>query len=600
MNLPPLRLKHTLVVAVLLAVGTLLLYCKVGSHPFIDYDDRDYVFDNAHVKEGVTWDTLTWSLTATEEANWHPLTWMSHALDCQLFGLNAGGHHWTSVVIHALNVVLLFLLLQRATGARWRSFFVAALFAFHPLNVESVAWVAERKNVLSTLFLLLALGAYGWYARKPSVRRYGLVALLFVLGLAAKPMVITLPFVLLLVDFWPLQRIENWSDTSPTFPVPQEPFPRLVLEKLPLLLFSAGSAVITLIAQRETVISTLVLPVTVRLENAVYAYGMYLWKAIWPAHLALIYPHPGRTLPAWQPTLAALTLASIGWIAWRQRSTRPYLAVGLLWFLGTAVPVIGIIQVGVQVIADRYAYLPLIGVFLILVWAAGDGADRLQVSFVPRIAVGFLLLGLLAFVTWRQIGYWRSTIDVWTHALAVTTNNSIAEQNISNAYFSLGRYQEGMVHYRNYSRLEPLDPAAHARVAADFQDHGQLSAAIKEYEAAIRSERVVIASGVRALDSTTLAVTYANMAVIYAQLGEVEHAREQMKNALGSDRQAVEGMMNQLDQSLATRPTAEGYLRFGLFLALTGHPSEAQQAFAFAQRLDPKVGLPPTEGGAQP
>jgi len=594
----PARVKQVLAIAALLAVCTLALYSRVGGHPFISYDDQYYVYENSHVKEGLTWATLTWSLTATEEANWHPITWLSHALDCELFGLNPSGHHWMNVAIHALNAVLLFLLLWRVTGATGRSLLAAALFALHPLNVESVAWVAERKNVLSTLFFLLALGAYGWYARKPSVPRYIAVALLFVIGLAAKPMVITLPFVLLLLDFWPLRRIENWIEPASVFPVPQERFAKLVLEKLPLLVFSAGSAVVTVVAQGESVIPTMVLPIGVRLENAIYAYGMYLWKMIWPAHLALIYPHPGRTLAAWQPALAALTLAAIGWIAWKHRATRPQTPVGLLWFLGTAVPVIGIIQVGIQVIADRYAYVPLIGIFVIVAWGLGDLADYFHLSFVPRAATMLLIVGALSFVTWRQIGYWQSTVDVWTHALNVTTNNSIAEQNLANALFSLGQHQEGMIHYRNYARLEPLDPVAHARLGADFQDHGQLPEAIHEYEAVIRSERMARESGLPVLDSATLAVTCANMAVIYGQLGEDARAREYMKKAFDADSQTVDHMISQLDQAIAARPTAQGYLRLGLLLKLTGHTSEAQRAFSLARQLDPSLGLPAAEEGA--
>ena len=275
------------VLCFLLAAVTLILYSPVGRHPFVDYDDQSYVFQNDHVKAGLTWDTLTWAMTATDYSNWHPLTWISHALDFQLFGLNAGAHHWTSVIIHALNAMLLFLLLWRVTGATWKGLMVAALFALHPLNVESVAWIAERKNVLCTSFFLLALGAYGWYAREPdvrreNVRRYLVVALMFILGLAAKPMVITLPFVLMLLDLWPLRRIAGWGEPSAAFPVPQQPLSRLVLEKLPLLALSAGSAIITMVAQTVSEVPTQALPIGVRLETSFYAYAMYLWKAIWP------------------------------------------------------------------------------------------------------------------------------------------------------------------------------------------------------------------------------------------------------------------------------------------------------------------------------
>ncbi len=576
----------------LLAVATITLYSPVGGHPFIAYDDQSYVYQNVHVKAGLGWATLTWAVTATEQSNWHPLTWLSHALDCQLFDLNPSGHHWMNVAIHTVNVVLLFLLLWRVTGATWKSLLVAALFGLHPLNVESVAWIAERKNVLSTLFFLLALGSYGWYARTPAIRRYLVLVLLFVLGLAAKPMVITLPFVLLLLDYWPLQRIENWSGPSPVFPVPQASFSKLVLEKLPLLALSAGSAIITVVAQSESVVPTQALPVGVRLETALYAYGMYLWKALWPAHLALIYPHPGRTLPAWQPLLSAALIVIVLVVAWKQRFSRPYLAVGSLWYLGTAVPVIGIVQVGVQVIADRYGYLPLIGIFLATVWEGSDLADSVGLGLAARAVSASLILAALGFTAWRQLSYWQSTIDLWTHALQVTKDNTMAENFLANNLFAAGRYEEGIAHLRNYVRLEPLDPMAHARVAADFQDHGQLPEAIKEYEAAIRAALVLDSYGHPGMTRDVLAVTYANLGLAYFQLGNEAEGRDNNRKALDTDKAAVVQMVNALAQYLKVHPAAQGYLRLGLLLTQIGHRPEAQQAFAQAQRLDPGVVLP--------
>ena len=589
----------TLALCFLLGVSTLLLYSPVGEHPFVNYDDVTYVVQNSHVTAGLTWDTLTWALTATEASNWHPLTWISHALDCQLFGLNPAGHHWMNAAIHSLNAIILFLLLWRATGARWRSLVVAALFGLHPLNVESVAWIAERKNVLSTLFFFLALGAYGWYARKPEIRRYLVVALLFVLGLASKPMVVTLPFVLMLVDYWPLQRIEGWSGLASSsssslvaFPVPQARLSRLLLEKLPLLALSAGSAIITMVAQSESVVPGLALPFGVRMETALYAYGMYLWKAIWPAHLALIYPHPGRGLPLWQVFISALLIAIVLAVAWRQRVTRPYLAVGWLWYLGTAVPVIGMVQVGVQAIADRYAYVPLIGVFVAGVWGVVELADRWQVGVAPRVVAAWLILAALAFTTWRQIAYWQSTEDLWTHALQVTNGNSMAEKYLADELFQLGRYQEGMAHLRSYARVEQFDPDAHARVGADFQDHGQLPEAIQEYEKAIRGAATLNALGQPGLMPDTLAMTYANLGLSYAQLGDEAKAQQEMRKALETDAEAVGRMISGLAQYLQQHPAAPGYVRLGLLLQQVGRGTEAQQAYAKARQLDPGLALP--------
>ena len=584
----------------LLAAVTLVLYSPVGRHPFVDYDDQSYVFQNEHVKAGLSWDTLTWAMTATNASNWHPLTWISHALDCQLFGLNAGAHHWTSAIIHALNAMLLFLLLRRVTGATWKSLLVAALFALHPLNVESVAWIAERKNVLCTFFFLLALGAYGWYARKPDIRRYLVVALMFILGLAAKPMVITLPFALLLLDLWPLQRIAGWGRPSAAFPVPQRPLSRLVLEKLPLLALSAGSAVITMVAQTVSEVPTQALPIGVRLETSFYAYAMYLWKAIWPAHLAAVYPHPGRGLPLWQLFVGGLIVVTGLIVAWQQRFARPYFTVGWLWYLGTAVPIIGIIQVGIQVIADRYAYIPLIGIFVIAVWGASALADCARLGVAPRAVAACLILAALAFTTFRQIGYWRSTVDLWTHALQVTENNSMAENFLANELFSLGRYQEGMAHLRTYVGIEPLDPNAHARVGADYQDHGQLPEAVHEYETAIRAASVLEAAGQPGLPADMLAMTYANLGLSYAQSGDATKSQESMKQAMVVDGDAVARMARGLAQYLPAHPSAQGYVRLGLILSQLGREQEAQQAFAQAQKFDPRLAAPTGAAVLQP
>ena len=570
----------------LLILLIVTVYSQVGSHPFVDYDDPDYVAGNLHVQAGLTWNTLTWALTALDAGNWHPVTWLSHALDCQLFGLDPAGHHWSSVVFHCVNAVLLFWLLWVATGARWKSFLVAALFALRPLNVESVAWIAERKNLVSTLFFFLALGAYGWYARRPGIVRYLLLAVLFVLGLGAKPMVITLPFVLLLLDFWPLQRVEGWSDASITCPVPQTSISRLILEKLPLLALSAGSAVITIIAQRASVVRTEELPWLIRLENSLYAYGAYLWKMVWPAHLAIIYPHPGRTLAVWKPLLSLAIIAVMSVAAWKQRARRPYLVTGWLWFLGTAVPIIGIMQVGLQVIADRYAYVPLIGMFVILVWGLSEIAGNFDATNTARVA-GVTVLAVLSVVTWRQIGAWRSSLDLWSHAVEVTSNNSVAENYLAASLFSLGRYQEGMEHIRQYVVLEPLDPFAHIRVAADDQDHGLLTDAVREYEKALQANAFLIEHQSSALNSKALAITYANLGVTYLQLGDSAKAAQSGALALQTDSSAVQEMIQGMEQAVAARPVAAGYIRIGMLLQLFGQETQAQQAFLQAQGLNP-------------
>ncbi|MGA2967020.1 MAG: tetratricopeptide repeat protein [Terriglobales bacterium] len=415
------RLKTIL--GVLLAAVTIALYSPVIGHTFVVLDDRDYVTANPHIHDGLSWNTIQWAFTSTEAANWHPLTWLSHALDYQLWGLNPAGHHLDSVLIHALNATLLFLLLVWITKRVGPSLLVAALFALHPINVESVAWVAERKNVLSTMFLLLAVGAYVWYARKPDWRRYLLVAALFAAGLMAKPMVITLPFVLLLLDYWPLGRtpLDKGEDGGASEAgVARVKFSRLLLEKIPLLVLSAASAWITLLAQRtgQAVRTFEEFPLAIRIENAVVAYGLYLWKMLRPARLAL-YPHSAIALPAWQWISSALVLISVTTFVVIFHRKR-YLPVGWFWFLGTLVPVIGLVQVGETSMADRYAYIPLIGIFVMIAWSLDDWAEEKKVRTVWRATPALCALAALACVTSRQMSYWESQYTLLAHTLAVT------------------------------------------------------------------------------------------------------------------------------------------------------------------------------------
>ncbi len=436
------------ILCVLLAAATVALYIPVVGHSFLVYDDHDYVTGNAHVREGLGWSTFKWAFTATDAANWHPLTWLSHALDYQLFGLDPAGHHLDSVLIHALNAVVLFLLLMWVTKRVGLSLFVAALFAVHPLNVESVAWIAERKNVLCTLFFLLTIGAYGWYARKPDWRRYVLVAGLFAAGLMAKPMVITLPFVLLLLDYWPLDRMalgkmsreegqidrpaSGATSDATSDGVARLPFRSLLLEKIPLLMLSAASAWITLRAQKEAISSLQHSPFSLRIENAIVSYGLYLWKMLWPGRLAVLYPHPALSIPAWQWLFSALVLLGITALVVAFRSRR-YLLVGWLWFLGTLFPVLGLVQVGNAAMSDRYAYIPLMGIFVMIAWGIDDWA-KAKTNRTAWLAIpAFLVLAALGLVTHHQMGYWDSDYHLWSHALAVTEQNPIAHGALAGA-----------------------------------------------------------------------------------------------------------------------------------------------------------------------
>jgi protein O-mannosyl-transferase len=592
----PAPLFLTVVSCLLLAIGTSVLYSSVAHHPFVDFDDQYYVTNNAVIHAGLNWRSFVWSFNAGYAQNWHPLTWISHALDCQLYGLNPAGHHLTNLVLHVLNVVILFLLLLRATGAMGRSLLVAALFAVHPLNVESVAWVAERKNVLSTLFFLLALGAYGWYARSPNVKRYLALAVLFVLGLASKPSVITLPFVLLLLDFWPLQRIEPWRQRlSPSrqrkkrveglgsetrFLLAQEPFSRLLFEKLPLLVLCVGSAVLTIIAQRTVAIQSLErYPLGLRLENTIYAYGAYLWEAVWPTRLAVYYPHPGDTLAAWQVVAAAGFLLAVSVLVWKQHLTRRYLVTGWLWYLGIMVPVIGLVQVGDQARADRYAYIPLIGIFVIVVWGAADWADSKQIGLRWRIATAAIILAALSFLTARQIGYWRSEHDLWAHDLEVAPNNPLGVSNFGDALNKMGRAEEALPFLEKSAKLLPADPVRHGNLAVDLVQCGRLQDAIQEYETAISLSS----------DLTMQSHFYESLAAVYDALGDYGKVRESYQQALAATPQRRTEMTEWLTQSVATRPTPSRYVELGILLQETGKLSEARAAYERALKLDPKL-----------
>jgi len=574
--------KRNTVLCLLLIVVTLALYNPVNQHPFVNYDDPGYVTDNAHVHAGLTWDTIKWAFTTTEQANWHPLTWISHALDYQLFHSNPAGHHFDSLLIHALSAVVLFLILVYGTGRVGASFFVAALFALHPINVESVAWIAERKNVLSTLFFFLTLGAYGWYTAKPSWQRYLSVFVLFGLGLMAKPMVITLPCVLLLLDYWPLRRLGKTS------------FGKLILEKLPLFALSAGSAVMTMSAQQAggAMRSTVQFSLGTRLANAVVAYATYLWKMIWPARLAPMYPHPGESLAGWQILISILVLAGITALVFIRRDKR-YLAVGWFWFLGTLVPVIGLVQVGDQAMADRYAYIPLVGIFVMIAFGVADLADVKKAGFTPLVVAGSCVLAVLSFFTYRQLGYWSSSYELWSHTLAITQNNFVAEDNMGGALLLLDKLDEAHTHFEAAARINPHDPMSHSNLGVYLQEHNRLREAVEEYRSAIQMTS----------DPALLASTYANLGAAYRDLGEDAKAQDSYDEALRLNPNQFNAYLGlgrllerqgKLDEAIANysrsigiRPTEAGFLRLGHALEMKGRRQDAISAYQQALQLNP-------------
>ena len=551
--------RKVLAACALLFLFTLLLYARALKNGFVNYDDPGYVTRNSQVQQGLTLRSVYWAFTTTSEANWHPLTWLSHMADMQAFGENPAAHHFTSILLHACNAVLLFLLLYLGTGFFGRSMFVASLFASHPINVETVAWVAERKSLLSTLFFFLAIGAYGAYVRRKSVPRYLLVCLLFAMGLMSKPMIITLPCLLLLLDCWPFQRI----------PLPDHATPwrdflsssgKCLIEKIPLFLLVTASAVITLVSQQRggAVGRTAVLPLNYRVENAIHSYVVYISNGIWPAHLAVFYPHPLGHLSPLVVTLCSAAAFAFTAICWRLRAHR-YLLIGWLWYFITLLPVIGILQVGRQAMADRYAYIPLIGIFVLIVWAAAEGMR----SSVTQTSLAALSAGIIiayASMTLVQIGYWKNSIKLFAHALEVTSENGTAELNFGQALADQRQNDLAEIHFRNAIQYSPDLGVAHYDLATMLQRENRTDEALEQYLLALS----------RMSDPLELAQTQNNLGVLYM-------GRKQYPEALAH-----------FDAAIQTNPSEmNSYLGKGLLQFTLGQTNNALESFTRAAEISP-------------
>ncbi len=506
-------LRCMLPVLFLLTIATAAVYGQVWNFGFINYDDPLYVTDNAMVRKGLSWEGLRWALTALTAANWHPLTWLSHMLDVSLFGLRPGFHHLVNLLFHLLNTALLFLVLKAATGACWRSAFVAALFALHPLHVESVAWIAERKDVLSTFFGLLAIGAYCRYARSPEWRKFLPIVIFFSLGLMAKPMLVTLPLVLLLMDFWPLGRLKPSLPEASSAPAPsderkkskkkrtQEPAPAakrrgtgsphlaIFTEKIPLILLSALSGLITLVAQHQggAVSAVDAYPLGTRIANALASYLVYLVKMIWPANLAVYYPFV-KDIPAWQALSGALLLIAMTFAAVRAARRFPYLLFGWLWYLITLLPVIGIVKVGETAMADRYTYITLVGPFVAATWGVHDLAAGWKRGKEALAAAGLLVMIALAAATFIQAGTWKSSATLFRHALAVTENNFMAHTNLAVALMDEGRLDEALPHLETAAKIRPDFPNARYNLGVIRMRQGKNDEAMGHFKAALHSD----------------------------------------------------------------------------------------------------------------
>ena len=466
---------------------------------------------NPIVQAGLTWAGVKWAFTTWHASNWHPLTWLSHMADCECFGLDAGAHHLVNAALHAANAALLFALLLRLTGATWSSALVAALFAWHPLRVESVAWVAERKDVLSSFFAFLSLLAYTRFAREKSRRDYFLALLFFALGLLAKPMIVTLPCLLLLLDWWPLNRARS-ADGGVRNLKP------LFLEKIPFFVLSAAACVVTFFAQRAVaVLSVDQYPMSLRLGNALLSYARYLLKIVWPVNLSVMYPLPDHS--SWGGVVAAGgVLAAISWLVWRARRRQPYLLAGWLWFLGTLVPVIGLVQAGQQAMADRYSYFPCIGIFLAVILGLRDLAVHFKVKGALLAAVAALGLAANIGLTENQLGYWQDDLSLFGHAVKVTTDNAAAQINLGTALEAAGEPVPAQACYREALRIMPNSARAHNNLANLLDTAGQTDAALAEYQAALRL-------------NPDAALTHCNLGTLFVKLGRFEEARAQYQEA---------------------------------------------------------------------
>jgi protein O-mannosyl-transferase len=512
-----MRLK--ILVCFALFILTLSVFEQTGDHKFIHFDDPLYITDNSIVREGITGKNIVWAFTTFAASNWHPLTWLSHMIDVDLFGLDPGMHHLVNVLLHGINTVILFLVLSALTGATRSSAFVAALFAVHPLHVESVAWVSERKDLLSTLFGFLMLWAYKRYAIRPRPGGYFVVVFFFALSLLSKPMWVTAPFLLLVLDFWPLQRLKVASHRtdSTCHPVPQLSMAHLAMEKVPLIVLSAVSSLIAVAAQNRggSLYSLDRLGLGIRIENALVSYVRYLGKTFWPSGLAVYYPQVETGLPLWQIIGAVVLLLAITAVVLYHVRTMPWLSVGWFWFLGTLIPVIGIVQVGSQAMADRYTYFPIVGVFVAVAWGISRSALAAALNKVTFPVMALAILAILSAITFRQVGYWHDHESLFRHTIAVTKDNGRAHHLLSQGLASKGKYDEAVSHARESVRLDPNNPRSHKNLGYMLYRAGMLGDAIAEFEKAISLQ-------------PDYAEAHGNLAIAYGKRGWTDLAMKEM------------------------------------------------------------------------
>lgn len=575
--------KQKLVFLLILVAATLVVYQTAAHNQFVNFDDDYYILANPHVITGFTRANVRWAFTAFYMGNWHPLTWLSHMADVVWFGIRPAGHHLTSIFLHAFNAALLFFVFARMTGRSGRSFMVALLFAVHPLNVESVAWIAERKNLLSTTFWFLGLGAYAWYVSRPGWRRYLPVIAAFVAGLMSKAMLVTFPFVLLLLDYWPLKRFAAANEPVASN-VKVKSFGQLLLEKVPLFLLAVAASFITLRAQSadQAVVTAQLVPFPLRLENALCSYAAYLGQTIWPAKLAVLYPFL-RDHGVGQLLLAGALLAAITVLLWKHRQRERYLLVGWLWFLGTLVPVIGLVQVGVQARADRYMYVPIIGLLIMAVWGVAKVADKIA-SARAAVAAGAITAITLSLVTYRQVQFWNNSVTLWSHDVTLyPRGNYLGQENLANALALAGRCPEAVPHYAVVLQSFPENPMVRNDLASCLRIEGKLQDSIQESQLALKL----------AGETPFAAAIRTNLGLTEVAAGQREQAENDFRIAIGLDPQRVSSYLSLgtllesegrngeaaelYQKSLSILPTTVAYQNLGQLLEREGKVAEAQQ-----------------------
>lgn len=548
-------------VCVLLLAATAWAYQDLPRHDFVNFDDIEYITGNPRVRAGISIEGVVWAFTTTHAGNWHPLTWLSHMLDVQLFGLHPGMHHLVNLLLHMANSVLFFLLLWKMTGAFWRSAICAALFALHPLHVESVAWISERKDVLSTFFLILTIRAYVWYAEKPGWRRYVCVSVLLILGLLSKPMLVTLPFLMLVLDSWPLGRFHgNPGETQ----VLRRANVRFLKEKVPWVILVIALCVLTYWAQKEggLVLGLHVMPLDLRLANTLLSYAGYIGKTIWPQSLGVYYPHP-ETVPLWQAAGVALGLALLTFLFLVTRKRRPHLLAGWLWYVGTLVPVIGLVHVGGQAMADRYTYIPIAGLFILLVWSIPNIAGMAKWRSMSISAIVLGLLVICGILTRMQVEHWRDSTSLWKQALSVTDRNYVAHNMLGGALAREGKRGEAMAHFLEALRINPNYEKAHYYLGLSRMEE-------KRYEEAL-------AHLARALE---LRCDFPQ--VVYDKQGEILLLQ-------GKEREAQE----RFEAALQVDPSyGPAHIHLGTCLERSGRTAEAVSHYSKALEIDPFQAVP--------